>query len=61
MEQTYKIVNCTNAAVVVDNLDFYDARYRMGDSGDLTMMESEANVQERLDRRTKLIQLQESR
>jgi hypothetical protein len=54
MNTTYKIVNVTNGAVIVDNLDFYDGRYRMGESNDLTMMESDADVSDRLARRAEL-------
>lgn len=61
MSDSYKIINVTNESVVVDNLDFYDARYRMGESEDLTMMESDADVTERLGRRAKLIELQEGK
>lgn len=60
MTTTYKVVNVNTGKVIKNNLDFYAGRYLMGDRDDVTMMESDANITERLERRQKLIKLQEA-
>lgn len=60
MNTTYKIINCDTSEVVKENLEFYAARAFMGDSDNLCMMEMDADVEDRLERRRKLIAVQES-
>lgn len=60
METTYKIVNVNSSEVVKENLDFYAGRSFMGEDQNLCMMEQNADVEDRLERRRKLIAVQDA-
>lgn len=57
---TYKVIDVNSGKVLKDNLDFYAGRAFMGDRDDVTMTESTTDVADALERRAKLIAVQDA-